>query len=114
MEIPAATLMISVFGVIADAMLAIADDSTYGFTARINTSALRATSALSRLQCTPVSEIALRGPDGHDTHTEFGSHEPAAINPRTSALAMFPAPITPKRSSRDISETTDGIWGAGE
>lgn len=109
MEIPAATLMMSVFGVIADAMLAIADDNTYGFTARINTSAFRATSELSRVQCTPVSAIALRGPEGHETHTEFGSQEPAAIRPRTSALAMFPAPITPKRNSRDILEMRTGV-----
>lgn len=112
MEMPAATLTTSVVGLSAAATLATAVESTYGFTAKMSTSALRATSALSRVHCTPRSAIVRRGPDGDETHTCAASTEPAEMSPRTSADAMLPAPMTPRRSSRAMLENEcASFWG---
>ena len=81
-EMPAATEMMSVDGRRAAAMDATADAITYGFTARMSTSACRATSALSRVQLTPVSATARRG--SHWLYTNPSRSDAVSSRPAVS------------------------------
>ena len=100
MLMPAATEITSVEGLSAPRRLSSALAMTYGLTASTSTSTFFATSALSLVQCTPVSRTARRGPEGEDTHTQPAETVPCASSPRISAEAMLPAPMKPRRSSR--------------